>query len=53
MMTGLVADGLEDLDQRLLLFRISHKFSPNAHYLYRLSYGEHILFTVNTVFTES
>ena len=50
------ADGLEDLDQRLLLFRISHKFSPNAHYLYRLSYGEHILFTnlgLNTVFTES
>ena len=53
MMTGVVADGLEDLDQRLLLLRISHKFSPNAHYLNILSYGEHILFTdlgLNTVF---
>ena len=37
MMTGVVADGLEDLDQRLFLLRISHKFSPNAHYLYILS----------------
>ena len=53
MMTGVVADGLEDLDQRLLLLRISHKFSRNAHYLNILSYGEHILFTDlgrNTVF---
>ena len=44
-MTGVVADGLEDSDQTLLLMRISHKFSPNAHYLYRLSYDEHTLLT--------
>ena len=45
MMTGVVADGLEDLDQRLLFWRISHKISPNPNYLYRHSYGEHTLLT--------
>lgn len=46
MMTGVVADGLEDLDQTLLLLGISHKFSTNAHHLYIFSLlGEHILFT--------
>ena len=45
-MTGVVADGLEDLDQTLLLLGISHKFSTNAHHLYIFSLlGEHILFT--------
>ena len=46
-------DASEQYKLSTLLFRISHKFSPKADYLYRLSYGEHILFTnlgLNTVF---